>query len=868
MKLDQSNKEFFHAVEFVQNTNKSLYLTGKAGAGKTTFLKYIQESTLKQMVVLAPTGVAAINAGGMTINSFFQLPFSPFVPGDSRLRTKASSDNPDESIYNTFKYKDEKKQLIKQLELLIIDEVSMVRCDTLDVIDRVLKVFRHKPHLPFGGVQVVLIGDAHQLPPVVKRDENEILTQFYDSSFFFSSMAFSELNPVHIELKKIYRQKDQEFIDLLNRVRENQLSSQDLNLLNAKYDPQFNGYTDGYITLTTKRDQAAKINQEHLGQLEGKLFTFNAEQEGNFPSGNMPTDPELQLKEGAQIMFVKNDTGELKEYYNGKIGKVKKLGEETIVVEDDHGQAIEVEQAAWENISYNYNKETKRMEEVLEGSFKQYPIKLAWAITVHKSQGLTFDKVVLDVGNSFLPGQVYVALSRCTSLDGIVLKSKITPFAIKHDEHIKAFSQSISSRETLLNELNDGRADQHYSNARNAFRNRDFDKAFDEFKSGMVLRNELQNDNSKRLFLIEMERLSSGNTGQSNENEQILEDFSGITDLIELYLTADSLVKRGKKEDAINVYSRIIELDTNQIKAYGGRAELHDELKQYVEAVEDLSCAIQIDSGNSELYHERANSLFQIDGRERESLDDYNKAITIDPLDIRAYNNRGRTLKTLGMETEAKNDFDYVIDITTQELNNSRRKGTLYYYRGWAKMKLERYDEAIADFDDALKLDPTYISALSSRKNCKMIINDHQGVIEDCDKLIQLDKWDNNHLKDRASSKEEIEDYEGALDDFNKLIQKQLNETDCEWCYFKRGNTRLKLEDWGGAIDDYNMALHLNSDSSYYNNRGVAKENNADLEGALGDFQKALELDPEKELYQNNVREIKEKLGMTDNLPF
>lgn len=596
MKLDQSNKEFFHAVEFVQNTNKSLYLTGKAGAGKTTFLKHIQESTHKQMVVLAPTGVAAINAGGMTINSFFQLPFSPFIPADSRLRTKASSDNPDESIYTTFKYKDEKKQLIKQLELLIIDEVSMVRCDTLDVIDRVLKAFRHKPHLPFGGVQVVLIGDAHQLPPVVKNDEKEILIQFYESPFFFSSHAFAELNPVHIELKKIYRQKDQEFIDLLNRVRENKLSSEDYYKINEKYEPQFNGYNEGYITLSTKRDKAALINKEHLDQLEGKLFTFNAEQEGNFPSGNMPTDVELHLKEGAQVMFVKNDNGELKEYYNGKIGKVKKLGAETIVVEDDNGEEIEVEQATWENISYSYNKETKRMEEVLQGSFKQYPIKLAWAITVHKSQGLTFEKVVLDVGNSFLPGQVYVALSRCTSLDGIVLKSKITPFAIRHDQHIEAFSDSISSNETLLNELNDGRADQHYASARKAFRTGEFDLAFDEFKAGMRLRDELDNPDLKRYLSITMSRrerkFNSRHIHASKNNLQPVYDLARLK------------TSQEKIEEAINLYSTILEIDSKQSDAYILRGLGKKRLGYFEEAIKDFDMYIKVTSyrlKNSEL---------------------------------------------------------------------------------------------------------------------------------------------------------------------------------------------------------------------------------------------------------------------------
>jgi len=700
MDVDNSNENFFYAVEFVNSTNKSVFLTGKAGTGKTTFLRYIRENTSKQMVVLAPTGVSAINAGGATINSFFQLPFSPFVPGDPRLRTRASIDNPEQIIYNTFKYGSKKLELLQNLELLIIDEVSMVRCDTLDVIDKILKVFRKKAHLPFGGVQIILIGDAYQLPPVVKTQEHEILSQFYESAYFFSAKAFLELNPIHIELKKVYRQKDMFFIDILNKIRENKMSLVDFESLNSKFDAQFEVYDEGYITLSTRRDRVDIINKNHLEQLDGDLFTFYSKTEGDFPEGSRPTDHELQLKEGAQVMFVRNDPSEYKSYHNGKIGKVKYFDDNVIVVEDNNGTEFNVSKVTWENISYTYNKETKRMEEVLLGSFTQFPLKLAWAVTVHKSQGLTFDKVVVDVGDAFLPGQVYVALSRCTSFEGIVLKTKITPLAIKSDKFIDQFSNSITPNDTVKQELIDGRANQYYYNAVHAFRKRNFGLAFEEFRHGMKLRNELDKENSKRLFVIEMKRLTYSLNGKSQipvTSEE--KDYSDVSDLIELYLIAKDLSDKGKNSEAIEVYSRILQLDGDQLKALKSRAKLYHENFNFLRSVEDYNRIIKIDPNDPEVYHEKANSLFFISGRENESLDNYNKSISLNPDNLRTYNNKSRTLKSLGRIGESTIGFDHVISQTTSRLPNSNEKERLYFLRGWAKMIMKNYNEAINDLE-------------------------------------------------------------------------------------------------------------------------------------------------------------------------
>jgi ATP-dependent exoDNAse (exonuclease V) alpha subunit len=430
--LDKENVEFNNALDIVKHTNKLVYLTGKAGTGKTTFLKHLRSITEKKAIVVAPTGVAAINAGGQTINSFFQIPFGPFVPNDKRLRTSKNIGDIDETtIYSTFRYREDKRAIIENLELLIIDEVSMVRSDQLDVIDRILKVFRKKMYLPFGGVQVILIGDTFQLPPIANFEQWEILKEHYESPFFFNSRVYSENKPINIELKKIYRQKEQEFIDLLNKVRVNQLNDNDLKSLNNKYNPIFsNDSSDNYIILSTHNVQADRTNSTKLYELPGELKIFNGEISGTFPTdsrGNiiLPTEQNLHLKENAQVMFLKNDVGDFKKYYNGKIGKILSLQENEIIVEFSDKSTVSVEKASWNNIQYTWDKENQRIEEKTIGTFSQYPLRLAWAITVHKCQGLTFDNVYADLGAAFEDGQVYVALSRCTSFNGLVLKSLI-----------------------------------------------------------------------------------------------------------------------------------------------------------------------------------------------------------------------------------------------------------------------------------------------------------------------------------------------------------------------------------------------------------------------------------------------------------
>lgn len=420
-----TNQDLQLAKDFVQFTNRSIFLTGKAGTGKTTFLKDLKYKSPKRMIVVAPTGVAAINAGGVTIHSFFQLPFHPFIPAfylpGNNSDVRNDSNNPP-----GYKMSREKVNIIKSLDLLIIDEISMVRADTLDAIDSALRRYKNR-HLPFGGVQLLMIGDLQQLAPVVKDEDKEILGNYYDSYFFFGSRALRSTDYVTIELKHIFRQSDQVFIDLLNKIRGNDVNQDVLNELNKRYIPDFDPESGGgYITLTTHNHQAQTLNDSKLEKLPGKAHSFAATVRDEFPELSYPNAMELTLKVGAQVMFVKNDLSGDKLFFNGKIGKVMSFDGDIIVVKcPDDESSIRVERVEWQNVKFSINEETKEIEETVIGTFTQYPLKLAWAITIHKSQGLTFDRAVIDACDAFAHGQVYVALSRCRTLDGLVLSSRI-----------------------------------------------------------------------------------------------------------------------------------------------------------------------------------------------------------------------------------------------------------------------------------------------------------------------------------------------------------------------------------------------------------------------------------------------------------
>ncbi|MVM32745.1 AAA family ATPase [Spirosoma sp. HMF4905] len=427
------NEKLALAHNFVLHTNQNIFLTGKAGTGKTTFLQQIKQLSAKRLAVVAPTGVAAINAGGVTIHSLFQLPFGPLTPGTTQREGK--------------KFNKEKINLLRTLDLLVIDEISMVRADVLDGIDEVLRRYRSNSG-PFGGVQLLLIGDMQQLPPVIKDDEWELLQPYYDTGYFFSSRALRQTPYVSIELTHIYRQSDQRFISLLNSIREKTVTQAQLADLNQRYVPDFNpNDTEGYITLSTHNTTAQQINSTKLQSLKKPLRTFTATVEGDFPAHAYPTEVSLDLKVGAQVMFVKNDIAREKLYYNGKIGQITDIDEDVIYVKSQQdGEVITVYPADWTNIKYTLDPATKEIKGEPIGTFKQFPLKLAWAITIHKSQGLTFEKAIIDASAAFAHGQVYVALSRCKTLDGLVLRSPIPSHSIKTELKLEDFHEQVQQQ--------------------------------------------------------------------------------------------------------------------------------------------------------------------------------------------------------------------------------------------------------------------------------------------------------------------------------------------------------------------------------------------------------------------------------------
>ncbi len=452
---DLDGLEFEIAEQFALQTDQHIFLTGKAGSGKTTLLKQIAEKTTKNFMIAAPTGVAAINAGGVTIHSLFHFPFTSLIPSNDFADVNIATNR--RLLLSHLRFNKEKKKVLEELELLIIDEVSMVRADILDAIDFALQLVRRNKK-PFGGVQVMLIGDMYQLPPVVRDYEWQILKSYYSSPYFFDSLVWQNMNAVQVELKKIFRQQDEKFLSILNNIREKQMEPEDYEYLEKRYKPAFNPTEEGYILLSTHNRKADNVNEYELRKLLARSHSFSARIEGEFPESMYPCDTNLNLKEGAQVMFIKNDV-ESGKYFNGKLAVVKSISGDSITVTfNDTKENFLLTRETWENISYSIEKGTEKIQKEELGTFTQYPLRLAWAITIHKSQGLTFDKVIIDAGQSFAAGQVYVALSRCRTLEGIVLHSRITQSALFNDEKINSFSQSHHKTSELQNVLAEARA--------------------------------------------------------------------------------------------------------------------------------------------------------------------------------------------------------------------------------------------------------------------------------------------------------------------------------------------------------------------------------------------------------------------------
>ena len=621
----ERNPELRSAWEFVEHTGTSIFLTGKAGTGKTTFLRTVVARSTKQMVVVAPTGVAAINAGGMTIHSFFQLPLSPYVPGAD--------------VKKMYEFGKEKRKIISSMDLLIIDEISMVRSDLLDAIDSVLRRYRDH-NKPFGGVQLLMIGDLAQLTPVVTPEDEELLRPYYDTPYFFGSKALQQINYVTIQLKKIYRQADTTFVDLLNHIREGHPTAEDIATLHQRYNPTFMpDAKDGYIRLTTPNRMADEYNDHEMQRLSSQPFTYSAVIDGTFPDYSYPTAFYLTLKVGAQVMFIKNDVNG--EYYNGKIGHVVALDNENIKVrcigEDND---IDVGMQDWENAKYTINPETHEIETDVQGTFSQYPLRLAWAITIHKSQGLTFRNVTVDfTGGTFAGGQAYVALSRCTSLDGLTLKRRLTRSDIFVRPEIVNFARQFNDQHALEHALRFAKADNEYRACCKAFDRGDMQECLDHFFIAIHTRYDIERPQAKRLIRRKLnvfrklrddrDEMRRQLDSQNEKLERLAKEFVSLGDqcvteahnvkaalanynkaidlsprlFIAWVRRGVTLADSGKLDDALRDLNQAVALSPRSFKAIYNRGRVFMQKQLWAEAINDLTRATSLKEKNPKPYH-------------------------------------------------------------------------------------------------------------------------------------------------------------------------------------------------------------------------------------------------------------------------
>lgn len=529
--IDLDNPEFQDIWKLISYTRQSVFMTGKAGTGKSTFLRHIVENTKKRTVVLAPTGIAAVNAGGVTLHSFFHLPFKPLLPDDPELQIR--------NLRQRLKHTAEQQKLIRELELIVIDEVSMVRADIIDFIDKVLRLYSGRFREPFGGKQLLLVGDIFQLEPVVTSDMRDIFRDLYPNLYFFSAKVFRDFALVPIELRKVYRQSDSLFIGMLDRMRVGAVSAEDIAMLNSRVDPEASSperQKEFTMTLAPKRDTVDAINTSRLGRLKRKLHTFHGEIRDKFPENSLPVPLVLELKVGAQVVFVRNDPE--KRWVNGTIGKIHSISENSLEVELENGQIHTITREVWENVSYRYDKETKKIDEEVLGTFTQYPLRLAWALTIHKSQGLTFPRVIIDLeGGAFAAGQAYVALSRCQSLEGLTLRTKVNPYDFFVNPAIRSFSGFFNNPAILASAMATAKADDCFHRAAASFDSGDFSSAVEYFTEGLYARDELRNPAVIHLLKQKLYRLGKSGDRIATLEEKLREADKKFLELAKEYVS-------------------------------------------------------------------------------------------------------------------------------------------------------------------------------------------------------------------------------------------------------------------------------------------------------------------------------------------
>ena len=652
--LDTNNKEFQDALQLITHTRQSVFLTGKAGTGKSTFLKYICNHTRKKYVVLAPTGIAAINAGGVTLHSFFKLPFRPMLPDDPDLSLSHGR------IFEFFKYPKEKRKIIAEVDLIIIDEISMVRAAIIDCVDRILRVYSGNMRLPFGGKQLLFVGDVFQLEPVVPSDQKEILSLFYASPFFFSARVFKDINLVPIELQKVYRQTDPVFINVLDRIRNNAARKQELDTLNGRYFPSFEPQNeDMYITLATRRDQVDFINEKKLAELPGEEYVSVGKIEGDFPESSLPTQLNLSIKEQAQVIFIDNDYE--RRWVNGTIGMVSGIDENgNVYVLLESGVEHLVEPTSWRNYKYKYNEKERRIEEEIVGTFEQLPIRLAWAITVHKSQGLTFSRVVVDLtGGVFAGGQTYVALSRCTSLEGLVLKSKISSRDIFIRKEIVEFSQIFNNQALIEKSLKESEAELQYGRAAQGFRLGNMQEAVEAFAAAVSKRNELDNPMVQRLLRLKLQALNS----QKAQIKALREELHSLRETQkeyahEYYLMGNECITKAHDANAaIRCFDKALNLNPNYVEAWVRKGVTLLDIGEDYDAQVCLNKAVKLSPKSFKARYNRGKCLLKLKYYD-EAILDFQQAISIKPKHAASHEYLAEGFRAIGEDELAQQHQD------------------------------------------------------------------------------------------------------------------------------------------------------------------------------------------------------------------